>query len=98
MGVGVSAIASTCTYFLWGHPYAAVLLVLENLWVARGLHYQDQRGRSRNMIFLVLSYWLCLGAPLCFVFYTFFLKFGFNSVVLVVLKQAISAWRSNLNQ
>ena len=90
MGMLVTAIASTCTYFLWGHPYAAVLLILESLWVGIGLRYQDKQGRSRNMVFLALSYWLFLGGPLCFVFYTFFLKFGFNSVVLVVLKQAIN--------
>lgn len=90
MGVVVSAIASTCTYFLWGHPYAVVLLILESLWVGIGLSYQDKQGRSRNMVFLALSYWLCLGAPLCFGSYYFLLKFGFNSVFLVVLKQAIN--------
>ncbi|GBO55463.1 hypothetical protein APA_3614 [Pseudanabaena sp. lw0831] len=90
MGVLVSAIASTYTYFLWGHPYAAVLLILESLWIGIGLRYQEKKGRSRNIVVLALSYWLCLGAPLCFVFYAFFLKFGFNSVVLVVLKQVIN--------
>ncbi len=90
MGVMVAAIASTYTYFLWGQPYAAFLLVLESLWVGIGLRYQDNRGRSRNTIFLVMSYWLCLGAPLCFIFYYFFLKFGISSTVLVVLKQLIN--------
>ena len=90
MGVGVSAIASTCTYFLWGHPYAAVLLVLESLWVGIGLRYQDKQGRSRDIVILALSYWLCLGSPLCFGFYAFFLKVGLNSVVLIVLKQVVN--------
>jgi hypothetical protein len=90
MGVMVSAIASSYTYFLWGQPYAAFLLVSQALWVGIGLRYQDNRGRSRNTIFLVLSYWLCLGAPLCFVFYYFFLGFGISSTVLVVLKQLIN--------
>lgn len=90
MGVMVSAIASTCTYFLWGHPYAAFLLVLESLWVAIGIRYQEKQGRSRNIVVLALSYWLCLGAPLCFIFYFFLLKFGFNSAILVVLKQVIN--------
>ena len=90
MGVMVSVVASSYTYFLWGQPYAAVLLILESLWVGIGLHYQEKRQRSRNMVMLVLTYWLCLGTPLCFISYFFFLKFGFSSVVLVVLKQVIN--------
>ncbi len=90
MGVLVSAIASTYTCFLWGHPYAAFLLVLESLWLGIGLRYQEKQERSRNIVLLALFYWLCLGAPLCFTFYFFILKFGFNSVVLVVLKQVIN--------
>ena len=90
VGIAVSAIASTYTYFLWGQPYAALLLILEGVWVALGLSYQVKHKRSRNMFLLVLTYWLCLGAPLCFISYSFFLKFGFSSVVLVVLKQVIN--------
>ncbi|WP_434687276.1 response regulator [Pseudanabaena minima] len=90
MGVMVSVVASTYTYFLWGQPYAAVLLILESLWVGIGLRYQEKHQQSRNMVFLVLSYWLFLGTPLCFISYIFFLKFGFSSVVLVVLKQVIN--------
>ena len=58
MGVLVSAVASTYTYFLWGQPYAAVLLILESLWVSIGLHRGKQK-QPRNMVLLVLSYWLC---------------------------------------
>jgi signal transduction histidine kinase/ActR/RegA family two-component response regulator len=86
MGVAVSAIASIHTYFLWNQPYAAILLVLEALWIGIGLKLK----RSRNMVILGVSYWVCLGAPLCFLFYYFFLKFGISSVILVVLKQAIN--------
>jgi PAS domain S-box-containing protein len=90
MGVMVSIVGSSYTYFLWGQPYAAVLLILESLWVGIGLRYQEKYQRSRNMVMLVLTYWLCLGTPLCFISYFFFLKFGFSSVVLVVLKQVIN--------
>ena len=89
MGVLVSAVASTYTYFLWGQPYAAVLLILESLWVSIGLHRGNQK-QPRNMVLLVLSYWLCIGTPLCYLFYYFFLKFGISSIVLVVLKQVIN--------
>jgi PAS domain S-box-containing protein len=89
MGVLVSAVASTYTYFLWGQPYAAVLLILESLWVSIGLHRGKQK-QPRNIVLLVLSYWLCIGSPLCFLFYYFFLKFGISSIVLVVLKQVIN--------
>ncbi len=90
MGVMVSAIASIQTYFLWGQPYAAILLILETIWVGIGLHHAVKDKRSGNMVLLVMSYWLCLGAPLCFVSYYFFLKFGINSVILVILKQLIN--------
>ncbi|WP_190303443.1 response regulator [Pseudanabaena sp. UWO311] len=89
MGVLVSAVASTYTYFLWGQPYAAVLLILESLWVSIGLHRGKQK-QPRNIVLLVLSYWLCIGTPLCCLFYYFFLKFGISSIVLVVLKQVIN--------
>jgi signal transduction histidine kinase/ActR/RegA family two-component response regulator len=90
MGVTVSAIASVYTYFLWGQPYAAILLILEAIWVGIGLHYDDKQKRSRSIVLLVILYWLCLGAPLCFGFYYFFLKFGISSIILVVLKQVIN--------
>ena len=92
IGTIVAAIASTHTYFLWGQPFAAILLILESIWVGIGLHhYQKKTKRSRNMVVLVIFYWLCLGGPLCFIFYHFFLSFGYRSVVLVVLKQLINA-------
>ncbi|PZU99342.1 MAG: hypothetical protein DCE90_02170 [Pseudanabaena sp.] len=86
MGVAVSAIASIHTFFLWQQPYAAVLLILESLWVGVGVN----RQKSASMIWLVLFYWLFLGAPLCFLIYTTILKFGLGSALLVVLKQAIN--------
>ncbi|PZO36233.1 MAG: hypothetical protein DCF19_22050 [Pseudanabaena frigida] len=90
IGLIVSAIASIHTYVLWGQPYAAVLLILETLWVGIGLHQGIKDNRSRNMVLLVLSYWMCLGAPLCFASYYFILEFGINSTVLVILKQVIN--------
>ena len=90
IGVLVSAIASIHTYILWGHPYAAILLILESLWVGFGLNRENNQKQSPNMVLLVLTYWLCLGAPLCFISYYFSLKFGISSVILVALKQVIN--------
>jgi len=90
IGVMVSAIASICTYLLWEHPYAAILFVLETLWVGIRLNYGNKQKRSHNIVLIVLSYWLCLGAPLSACFYYFFLKVGIDSVILVVLKQVIN--------
>ncbi len=90
IGVTVSAIASIYTIILWGQPYAAVLLILETIWVGIGLYYRRRRNQSPNMVLLVLSYWLCLGIPLCFFSYSFFLKFGISSVILVILKQVVN--------
>jgi len=92
IGTIVAAIASIHTYFIWGQPFAAILLILEAIWVGIGLHhYREKTKRSRNMVILVIFYWLCLGAPLCFIFYRFFLSFENSSVILVVLKQSINA-------
>jgi PAS domain S-box-containing protein len=91
MGVAISAIASIHTYFLWNQPYAAILLVLETIWIGIGLKQKrSQNMQSGNMVVLGITYWVCLGAPLCFIFYYFFLKFGLSSVILVVLKQVIN--------
>ena len=91
LGGMVAAIASIHTYFLWGQPYDAVLLILEALWVGIWLnHYQKTKKGSHNLVLLVLSYWLCLGAPLCFGFYHFILGFGNSSLSLVILKQLIN--------
>jgi PAS domain S-box-containing protein len=90
-GVAVSAIASIHTYFIWNQPYAGILLTLETVWIGIGLNLKrSQDIRSQNMVVLGISYWIYLGAPLCFLSYYFFLKFGINSIVLVVLKQAIN--------
>lgn len=90
LGLIVGAIASIHTYFLWGHPYAAILLVLETLWVGVGLNYHRKQKQSSNMVLLVITYWLCLGTPLCFGSYLLFLKMSVNSVALVVLKQVVN--------
>ena len=91
MGVMVAAIASIHTYVLWEHPYAAVLFVLEAFWVGIWLnYYQTIKMRSHSLVLLVLSYWLCLGAPLCFGFYHFILGFESGSLILVLLKQIIN--------
>ena len=90
IGVTVGAIASTHTYILWGQPFAGILLILESLWVSQSLKKRFQQQRSPNMVLLVMTYWLCLGAPLCFISYLIFLKFSFGSSILVVLKQVIN--------
>ncbi len=90
IGVMVTAIASTYTYVLWGQPYAGILLVLESLWVGISLKKRFLQKRSPSMVLLVMTYWLCLGSPLCFIFYFFPLGFSLGSVILIVLKQVIN--------
>ena len=97
---GLIAIAAgICTYFIWFHPYAGILLLLEALWVGIFLHqikqkraHQDNTNRqtSHSMVYLVLFYWLGIGAPLCFVFYHFILQFTINSAILIVFKQFVN--------
>ena len=55
MGLPISAIASTHTYFLWNQPYAAILLVLETIWIGTGLR-QKRSGCRRDARSFGVSY------------------------------------------
>lgn len=56
-----AVIASMHTYFLWHHPYVAIILIGEALFV--GLLLRRQR---QNLLLLDGIYWLCISIPLSF--------------------------------
>ena len=87
MGWGTIAaiIASIHTFFLWGHPYAAIILIWEELFVAWGL-----RRKRQNILLLDGFYWVFIGMPLVWLFYGKVLNIEAQTVVLVMLKQSVN--------
>lgn len=81
----VAFIGSLYTYYLWGHPYAAIIFTLEALWVVWFL----QRG-SFQIILVDVGYWLFLGIPLVFIFYTQFIGVDTEAAGLIALKQTLN--------
>jgi len=83
-GILLAFISSIQTIFLWHHPYALIIFVLEVCFVAF-LHRQQQ-----NILLLDIFYWLLVGMPLGWVLYTFFLDLESTQVLLLILKQAVN--------
>ncbi len=84
-GTIAAVIAGSHTFFLWGHPYAAVILTLEAFLVGWGL-----RRRHQNLLLLDGFYWVLIGMPLVWLFYGVVMGVQVQSVLLVMLKQCIN--------
>ncbi|MBL4906611.1 MAG: response regulator [Sneathiella sp.] len=80
----ISAIASTYTFYLWGHPYAALIFFVEILFV--GL----MRKRIRIFAYSDFIFWLVIGAPMIYLFYKIFMGMDTAAVSLIALKQPIN--------
>lgn len=80
----VGIIAACATWWLWGHPYAALSMSLEIIAVI--LLYR----RGVDIIWADLIYWCCLGAPLVFVCYHWGIGLTQLSAGMIALKQAIN--------
>ncbi len=83
-GVFVTLVASSYTYILWSHPYAAIILLCETLVVGWGVR------RSQHLVPIVMLYWLLLGIPLVFLCYAGILKIGLAETLTIALKQAVN--------
>jgi two-component system NtrC family sensor kinase len=84
-GTLAALIASSYTYVLWSHPYAIVIFTAETAFVTWQL-----RRRRLNIVTLDGVYWLVLGLPLVWLFYSQLLQVPTESVVLIMLKQAVN--------
>ncbi len=84
-GIIAAAIASWHTLILWNHPYAAIVLICEAIFV--GYFFQKNR---KNILLLDGIYWLLIGMPLVWIFYAGFLNFETKQALLVVLKQSVN--------
>ncbi|HBB32937.1 MAG TPA: histidine kinase [Cyanobacteria bacterium UBA8803] len=84
-GTLVAIIASSYTYFLWGHPYAIVILTFEALFVGLLLSRKHQ-----NIVLLDGIYWMFIGLPLVALFYGGALHVQPIQIWLIVLKQSVN--------
>ncbi|HXT49585.1 MAG TPA: ATP-binding protein, partial [Thermoanaerobaculia bacterium] len=84
-GTAAAAIAASYTFFIWGHPWAAVILTAEALVV--GLLAPRLK---QNLLLADGLFWLLLGAPLGAFFYGVVLQSGTTAMTLVVLKQCVN--------
>ena len=84
-GILTAAIASSYTYILWGHPYAIAIFIGEVFFV--GLFLSRQRY---NLLLLDGIYWVCIGMPLIWLFYSILMQMSPNSVGLISLKQTLN--------
>ncbi|HAX77308.1 MAG TPA: hypothetical protein DCY88_16110 [Cyanobacteria bacterium UBA11372] len=84
-GIIAAAIASSHTLILWNHPYAAIVLIGEAIFV--GYFFQKNR---KNILLLDGFYWLLIGMPLVWIFYAGFLNFETKQALLIVLKQSVN--------
>jgi two-component system NtrC family sensor kinase len=84
-GTIAAMIAGAHTYFLWGHPYAAIIFTLEAFLVGWWLRRQRQ-----NILLLDAFYWFFIGIPLVWLFYGQSLGVESQALLLVMLKQAVN--------
>lgn len=84
-GTIAAMIAGVHTFFLWGHPYAAIILTLEAFLVGYW-----RRHRRQNLLLLDGFYWIVIGMPLIGLFYGAVMGVQTQSVLLVMLKQSVN--------
>jgi PAS domain S-box-containing protein len=83
-GLATSLIASSRTFFLWGHPYGLITFGLEGLvvgWLVR---------RRMLPLFADLLYWTLLGAPLLVLMYIVYLEYPSPIGWAIVVKQPLN--------
>ncbi|MEG4027891.1 MULTISPECIES: response regulator [unclassified Microcoleus] len=77
-------IAGSYTYFLWNHPYATIILVIEALFVG----FLCKKRKHPNLLLFDGIYWFLIGMPLVWLFYGQMMHMDANQAILVMCKQA----------
>lgn len=89
-GIVVAAIialfSGIYTYYLWGHPYAIIIFTIEAISVGLLL-----RLGIKSLIVADAIYWLFLGVPMVWLFYSQVMGMASDVALLILLKQPINA-------
>ena len=92
LGLPVGVMAAAATVQLWGHPWAAVPMLLQLLWQQLFLQHcnggPDQRGNGR-IVLATIVYWLLLGLPLKIFLYTGLLPVDLQSAMALAFKEGV---------
>lgn len=78
-------LAASCTWWLWNHPYAAIIFSAEA--VLTGLIYERRRG---DLLLANLLYWLFVGIPLVLLCYNGIMQISLDSSLSILFKQIIN--------
>lgn len=84
-GVFVALIAGAYTYTIWGHPYAMIIFTLEALFV--GVLIQR---KNISLVLANILYWLLIGMPLVWIFYSLAIGMPETQTTLILLKQPVN--------
>ena len=79
-------IAGYCTYVIWHHPYTTLTFTAEALFVGWLFHKRQQN----NIVLLDALFWLVIGMPLVWLFYSVILHLDQTQVLLILMKQPVN--------
>jgi len=79
-------IAGYCTYVIWHHPYTTLTFTVEALFVGWLFHKRQQN----NIVLLDGLFWLVIGMPLIWLFYSVILKFDQPQFLIILMKQPVN--------
>ncbi len=85
-GLPIALVASSYTYILWGHPYAVIIFVAEAISVSVIISLQ----KKINLVLADIIYWIFLGAPLIWLFYSHTLQMSDLSAQVILIKQPLN--------
>ena len=84
-GVAAGLMASTCTYFLWNHPWSIVIFGSEALFVS--ILYSRKKS---NPVIYDMIYWTCIGVPLVYLFLHRLMGIPTQTTTLIMLKNFLN--------
>jgi diguanylate cyclase (GGDEF)-like protein len=92
MGLAVGMVSALCTWQMWDHPWAALVMLLQLLWqqlyLSRFNGGPSERGNGRIVLATIL-FWLLVGLPLRSLLYTGLLQTDLASATALNIKEAV---------
>jgi PAS domain S-box-containing protein len=84
-GVLAAAVAGSCTYLLWNHPYAWIVLIAE----AASVAWLTRQSR-RDVLIADIAYWLVGGSALIWLFYHLAVGLDSRQTLMLMLKWGLN--------
>lgn len=80
----VSIVATTYTYFLWGHPFGILIFTTEIIFI----HYA--RYYVKDILIADVLFWILIGSPFGWFAYFDYLDYSYYDTLTILMKQAIN--------